>query len=204
MLVLVFVPLGCGGDPFSAEGGEGDAGSSGPSGPNPAGPSTPGSGLGLELDVAPGTPLSDLTAAQRATLCDDVLKVFDADVDNERYLEIYCTDLAWDGDTASCDDSYEACLEQLPKPVLSAQVSDALGCDFNVALDAPCVTVKQTLDCWRAFGVAYEEGFLDSSVTPRDCAEAAVTPPQLSAQVDFSIPASCSLLTGLTSGCTEP
>jgi hypothetical protein len=167
------------------------------------------------LDVDPATVLADLSQAQRSTLCGDVLRVFNADVDNVRYREVYCTDLAWDapsGNETECADAYQLCLEQVPVPVLSDRVEGSLGCDAGrerfvtpagaVNLDSACATVGQTLDCWRAFGVAYERGFMDAVASaPRSCEDALASPPDLSAQVGFGIPRSCDQLVATAADC---
>jgi hypothetical protein len=191
-------------------------------GPNGEGGEGSGPGAGPvevdvdpRLDVDPATVLADLSQAQRSTLCGDILRVFNADLDNARYREIYCTDLAWDassGDEAECGEAYEVCLEQVPVPVLSDRVEESLGCDAArerfgtpagpVSFDSACATVDQTLDCWRSFGVAYERGFMDAVASaPRNCEGALASPPDLSAQVGFGIPRSCDQLVAAAAGC---
>jgi hypothetical protein len=190
----------CGGEPFGAgnvmDGGAGGA---------PADiPEPEDDAVEPLLDVPPSTLLSELNAEQRQTLCADVLRVFNADVNNIRYRQIYCTDLAYreaGSSEPACSDAYDACVQQLPRHVLSEQAA-TLGCDFNVSLDNACVTVAQTLACWRAFGVEYERGFLeDSSSTPRSCEQARENPPQLSTQVGFSLPAECVTVSDLADAC---
>jgi hypothetical protein len=203
----------CGGDAF--ESGPPADGEPGPVDDDAPSPGPADVEVDPELDVAPGTALGDIPRADRATLCADLLRVFNADVDNDRYRNMYCTDLAWaasDGGSASCDEAFQACLEQVPTPALSDRVEGTLGCDDArdsfmtpagpVVLDGACATVEQALDCWRAFGVAYERGFLDAvGDAPQSCSGAMQSPPDLSGQVGFSIPRACDQLVATATDC---
>jgi hypothetical protein len=204
---------GCGGDAFEL-GNAADGAGGGGGGPS-AGPVSSADDVEPRLDVDPSTPLGDLGAAQRATLCGDILRVFNTDVDNDRYRALHCTELAYaasSGEDPECTNRFDACLEQVPAPVLSDRVADSFGCDASrtqfvtpagaVTLDSACATVGQTFDCWQAFGVAYERGFLDAVTgSPRTCAQARTNAPDLSAQVGFGIPAACDDLLSAYDGC---
>jgi hypothetical protein len=215
-----FLLAGCSGDAFeSGTGGSDGAGGDGNAGPgDPSGGPGPTSGrddVEPRLDVARSTRLGELEAGQRVVLCADLLRVFNTDVDNDRYRELQCTAVAYEasaGDESECADRFDACREQLPRPVLSDRVEDSFGCDAArqrfvtpagpVTLDNACATVGQALDCWQAFGVAYERGFLDAvSGSPRSCAQAQSNTPDLSAQVGFGIPSDCDDLVSDATGC---
>lgn len=214
--VLLLLPgtPGCGGDAFeTANGDEGGSGGdgNGPGGPGPSGEDD----VEPRLTVDPNTPLGELQTTDRSTLCADLLRVFNTDVDNARYRELHCTDVAYRaslGEEPACTNRYDACQEQLPRPALSDRVADSFGCDAArqgfvtpagaVPLDSACATVAQALDCWQAFGVAYARSFFDGVTgSPTSCAQAADNPPDLTAQVGFGIPRACDELVNAASGC---
>jgi hypothetical protein len=209
--------VACGGDAFQTGSDDGDQGNGGDA-PGPGdGPSPTGGADDVEprLDVAPATALAELAAAERTTLCADLLRVFNTEVDNDAYRELHCTEFAYrdtGGEDPECSDRFDACLEQLPRPTLADRVADSFGCDATrqgfqtpagpVELDNACATVGQSFACWRAFGVAYERGFLDAVMgSPTSCAEARADAPDLSAQVGFGIPGACDDLVSAASGC---
>lgn len=217
-LVVCTVGLAaCGGDAFQTEGEDDDQGDGGDApGPN-GGPAPTGGADDVEprLDVAPDTALAELDATERTTLCADLLRVFNTDVDNDAYRDLHCTEFAYrdtGGEDPECSDRFDACLEQLPRPTLADRVADSFGCDTSrrgfqtpagpVALDNACATVGQSLACWQAFGVAYERGFNDAVMgSPTSCEEARADAPDLSAQVGFGIPGACDDLVSAASGC---
>jgi hypothetical protein len=215
-VVLAALGAGCGGDAFETGGADAD-GAGGQGNPGPGVGPRPSAEDDVEprLDVDPSTALGELQAAERVTLCGDILRVFNTDVDNDRYRELHCTDLAYrasGGDDPECTNRHDACQEQLPRPVMSDRVQDSLGCDAGrqrfvtpagqVTLDSACATVEQVLDCWRAFGVAYERAFFAAvSGSPTSCAQAQSNPPVLSAQVEFGIPRACDDLVAAASRC---
>jgi hypothetical protein len=211
---------GCGGDPFESgnpdQDGNGGGNNDGPNGPaGGPGPNGVVDDVEPRLDVDPRTALGELEASERTTLCGDILRVFNTDVDNDRYRGLHCTDLAYEASSGvdpECTNRFDACMQQLPRPVLSDRVADSFGCDAArqrfqtpagpITLDNACATVGQALACWQAFGVAYERGFLDAVTgAPTSCAQARGNAPDLSAQVGFGIPGACNALVNAANGC---